>query len=62
MSKMSICFLRNLKKTSKIFPIEKVNEKWKFPFGIRKKTSKFFPMKKSMKNKKIVKKLRKIFL
>ena len=48
MSEMSIFFSR-LKKTSKKFPIEKVNEKWKFRFGVLEKTSKIFPMKKSMK-------------
>ena len=48
-------FFRDFKKKSKIFPIEKVNEKWKFRFGVLEKTSKIFPMKKSMKNENFAK-------
>ena len=54
MSKM-LKFFRDLKKKSKIFPIEKVNDKWKFRFGVLEKTSKIFPMKKSMNNENFAK-------
>ena len=48
MSKMSKLFSR-LKKKTKFFPIEKVNEKWKFRFCVWKKTTNIFPMKMSVK-------------
>ena len=54
MSKVLKIF-RGLKKKSKNSPIEKVNEKWKFRFGVLEKTLKFFPMKKSMKNENFAK-------
>ena len=48
-------FFRDFKKKSKFFPIEKVNEKWKFRFGVLEKTLNVFPMKKSMKNENFAK-------
>ena len=60
MSKM-LKFFRDLNKKSNNFPIEKVNEKWKFRFGVLKKNIENFSYEKVNEKWKFRKKTTKDF-